>query len=297
MLGMAQAVDRLGYDSLWLDDHIINETNDPTIPKYEGWVALTAFAASTSNVRVGHLVNANPMRNPAMLAKQAVTLDHVSNGRYTLGLGAAWFQEEHEAFGIDFPEDDVERLAWLDEAAGLIKRLVAGETVTHDGPRYRTKELKFYPEPVQQPIPLLIGAHGTQIGPKIVAKHADAWNTFVRTPAILQEKRDILRQRCEEIGRDPSEIELTLTRQRGVLIRDDEAEARQILARTLEGAGYDDFDEESITPWCGKPERIAESMRAYVELGFRHIIVEFVPPYDMESAERLITEVKPLLAS
>ena len=128
------AVERAGWDSLYLDDHLMSDEGDWRDPKLEGWTALAAVAAVTERVRLGLLVSANTFRNPGLTAKLATTLDQVSGGRAILGLGGGWFEREHDAFGIDFGGGHGERLDRLDEAVMLIRRLLDGETVTHDGP-------------------------------------------------------------------------------------------------------------------------------------------------------------------
>ena len=130
------AVERAGWDSLWVDDHLLADEGDPADPKLEGWTTLAALAVMTQRVRLGLLVGANTFRNPGLTAKLATTLDHLSDGRAVLGLGGGWFEREHEAFGIDFGTGFGERLDRLDEAVRLIRRLLDGETVTHDGRYY-----------------------------------------------------------------------------------------------------------------------------------------------------------------
>jgi F420-dependent oxidoreductase-like protein len=295
LLTAAQTADTLGYDSLWVDDHILNETVDHGLPKYESWVTLTALAGATSQIRLGHLVNAVSFRNPALLAKQAVTLDIVSGGRLTLGLGGGWFELEHAAYGYPVLSSG-ERLDKLDEAASIIRPLLAGETVTHQGTYYQTEELTLSPPPIQHPLPILIGGTGEQKTLRTVARYADAWNAFVDDLDYLQEVSALLDKYCVEIGRDPNEIERTLAwGHGGFMIRDDPAEAWRLMEEILVNYAFADFQREYLPPWCGPPAQIAENLRPYVEMGFRHIILEISPPFDQESMERLIGEVKPML--
>ena len=131
------AVEAAGWDSLWIDDHLLADEGDPTDAKFEGWTTLAALAVLTRRVRLGLLVAANTFRNPGLTAKLATTLDHLSDGRAVLGLGGGWFELEHDAFGIDFGSGFGDRLDRLDESARLIRRLLDGERVTHDGPVLR----------------------------------------------------------------------------------------------------------------------------------------------------------------
>ncbi len=138
-----------GFDDLWIDDHLLSDEGDWHDPKLEGWTTLAAIAAVTERARLGHMVVANTLRNPGLTAKMTTTLDHVSGGRMILGLGAGWFAREHEAFGFDFGTGFGERLDRLGEAVPLIRRLLDGETVTHEGRFYRFDEAVCAPRPVQ----------------------------------------------------------------------------------------------------------------------------------------------------
>jgi alkanesulfonate monooxygenase SsuD/methylene tetrahydromethanopterin reductase-like flavin-dependent oxidoreductase (luciferase family) len=152
--------ERSGWDSVWIDDHLLADEGDWTDSKLEGWATLAAVAALTDRAQVGLLVGANTFRNPGLTAKLATTLDHISGGRAVLGIGAGWFDREHEAFGIDFGSGFGERLDRLEEAVGLIRRLLAGERVTHDGRFYRMRDAVCAPLPVQARLPILIGGRG-----------------------------------------------------------------------------------------------------------------------------------------
>lgn len=150
----------LGYDHLWTWDHLYAIFGNPLQPIFEGWAALAAWAKVTTQIRLGLLVGANTFRNPGLAAKLATTLDHISGGRAILGLGGAWFELEHQAYGIEFGSSPGKRLVWLDEAAGVVRALLAGEVVTHDGPRYKFDRLHMVPGPVQRHLPLMIGGGG-----------------------------------------------------------------------------------------------------------------------------------------
>src|SRR6185503_5991250 len=149
-----------GADDLWIDDHLLNDEGDRDTPKLEGWSTLAAVAAMTARARVGMLVAANTFRNPGLTAKIATTVDHISGGRLILGLGGGWFEDEHQAFGIDFGSGFGERLDRLTEALPLIRRLLDGERVTHAGRSYEMHDALCEPRPVQAHLPLLIGGAG-----------------------------------------------------------------------------------------------------------------------------------------
>ena len=195
--------EELGFDSLWHCDHLLRSL-DPTAPLFEGWTLLAAMAAETSRIRVGALVSSNLLRHPALLAQQAVTVDHISEGRLELGIGCGWFEEEHRRFGIPLPEPGprVDRFA---EALEIIDLLLRGETVSHEGRHYRLSEARLRPRPVQSPRPpFMLAAHGPRML-RICARFADRWNSFGTVEEIAERNR-LLDEACERIGRDPTEI-------------------------------------------------------------------------------------------
>jgi alkanesulfonate monooxygenase SsuD/methylene tetrahydromethanopterin reductase-like flavin-dependent oxidoreductase (luciferase family) len=291
----ARLVDQLGYDTLLADDHLYADMGDPDQPKHEAWTALAALAPVTARVRLGHFVLANTFRNPGLVVKSAVTLDHISNGRAILGLGAGWFEAEHTAFGLDFGSGFGQRLDWMDEAAGIMRALLDGETVTHDGPRYRTQQLKINPLPIQRRLPILIGGAGEKKTLRSVARYADMWHTYTFPIDDMRRKVEALEAHCATAGRNPAEIERSLTPAM-LVIRDDPAEARRVFEGVIANNKAD--AERYLSrrePFFGPPELIADRLRPYLDLGFSQIIGDFYPPFDRETFERLIGEVGPLL--
>jgi alkanesulfonate monooxygenase SsuD/methylene tetrahydromethanopterin reductase-like flavin-dependent oxidoreductase (luciferase family) len=202
----ALAAEAAGWDSLWLDDHLLCDEGDDLDAKLEGWTALAALAAVTARPRLGHLVTAVTFRNIGVIAKMATTLDHVSGGRFVLGLGAGWHPREHEAFGIDFGSGFGERLDRLDEAAGLLRRLLDGEVVTHHGRFYDLDRAACAPRPVQERLPILIGGTGRTKTLRTVARVADIWNAYA-TPEELAELEGVLAGHGAAVGRDVRRIE------------------------------------------------------------------------------------------
>ena len=283
--------DRLGYDTLWTWDHLYPIVGSHEGPILEGWMTLTAWAGATQRVRIGLMVGANTFREPALTAKMATTLDHISNGRAILGIGGAWFETEHEAYGIPFGDGFPERLRWLGEALPVMRGMLHGERPTAAGRHYHAKDVRNDPPPIQQRLPLLIGGGGERVTLKLVARHGDA-NNVGGGFATVQRKEAILVEHCEAIGRDPSEIERT-TSLGTVIIRDSRAEAERIQRGIFERNG-------NARLWTdqpvGTPEDVAAILEPYLEIGYRHFIAGFPSPYDEESMTRLITEVKPMLA-
>jgi alkanesulfonate monooxygenase SsuD/methylene tetrahydromethanopterin reductase-like flavin-dependent oxidoreductase (luciferase family) len=294
MLDAARRVDRLGYAYLWTWDHLYAIFGDPYQPIFEGWSLLNAWARETERIRLGLLVGANTFRNPGLVAKTAATLDHVSEGRAILGIGGAWMELEHQAHGIDFGSGFGQRLDWFDESVSAIRRVLDGESVTSepDG-RYAFDDLRHSPHPVQKRLPIMIGGSGEKKTLRTVARYADMWNAM-GTPEVMAHKIEVLQGHCDAVGRDISEIEFTLGVK--VTIRDTEAEADRVwkAAMAHNRTPMSDVADDQ-TFWNGTPEQIADRLRPYVELGFRTVLSEQPAPYDVESLERFIGEVKPLV--
>lgn len=293
ILQTATRVDRLGYRHLWTWDHVYAIYGDPYQPIFEGYSTLAAWAVATERVQLGLLVGANTFRNPALVAKSVATLDHISGGRAIAGLGAAWFEHEHQADGIEFGSGFGQRLDWLDESVGVIRRLLDGEEVTHAGPRYHLDHARHHPLPVQRHLPIMIGGGGVKKTLRTVARYADLWNAF-GSPEVLAGKSEILRAHCAEVGRDSDAIRRTVGCK--IVIRDDPAEAERVWAEQMahNRTPREEWDGPD-TLWVGTVEQIAERIRAYVAVGFDTVIVEMPAPYDIETLERLIGEVKPLV--
>ncbi|HVM31282.1 MAG TPA: LLM class flavin-dependent oxidoreductase [Candidatus Limnocylindrales bacterium] len=290
----AARVDELGYDHLWAWDHLHAIFGEPQQPIFEGWLTVTAWAKVTRRARLGLLVGANTFRNPGLVAKLATTLDHISEGRAILGLGGAWFEYEHTAHGIDFGASPGERLRWLDEAASAVRTVLDGGSATSpEGGRYRFSDLRQEPLPVQPKLPLMIGGSGERKTLRTVARLADMWNGM-GTFETMQRKVTVLEQHCAEVGRDTAEIERTIGCK--PLIRDSEAEARRALELQLEHNREDvTRPDRDPTFWPGTPEQIAERLLEMGTIGFHTAIAELAAPYDYETIERLIGQVKPMV--
>ena len=285
-------VDRLGYDSLWTWDHLYPIVGDHEGPMFEGYLTLAGWAESTEQVRLGLMVGANTFRNPALVVKMVTTLDHMSGGRMTLGIGGAWFETEHTAFGLDFGSGFGERLDRLDEAAELMRAMLPGGPASARGPVYAAQGVVNVPPPVQEHLPILIGGSGERKTLATVARYADGWNTGGDLERV-KHKDSVLRRWCDEVGRDESEIERTL--QGGIpIIRDTEEEARKVAAAMAER--HRGWRGPRDGPF-GPAELVVEKWAPYLDLGFDHIYVDCPAPFDHETLERLVHEVKPALES
>ena len=295
-LEAGREAERLGFDHLWTWDHVLAIFGDPSQAIFEGYTALAALAQATHRIGLGLFVGANTFRNPALAAKSVLTIDHVSGGRAMMGLGGAWFELEHRAFGFDFGSGFGQRLDWLAEAVPAVRGLLDGDEVTSPpGGRYAFDHLQLAPGPAQNRIPLVIGGSGERKTLRIVAQHADIWNAF-GLPEELEHKDEVLRRHCEDVGRNPDEIERSVGCK--VTIRSTEAEAERVRRSLLEhnrtplASVADDH-----TFWTGTPEQVAETMTAYRRIGFSTFIVELPAPFDLETMDSLVTTVKPMVES
>ena len=278
----ALAAEAAGWDSVWTWDHLLAIFGPWEQPIFEGWTTLAALGPLTTRVRLGLMVGANTFRNPGLTAKLATTLDHVSGGRAVLGIGAAWFEREHQAFGIEFGKSPGERLDWLDESVMLLRRLLDGERVDHDGPRYPMRDALCEPRPIQSHLPILIGGGGRTKTLRTVARRADAWNNSGSFDEI-RDALETLERHCAEAGRDIATIERTASFH--IVLRDDADAARVRTAELLghNGVSMDGFG-QSV---AGSPAEVADVLRPYRDLGFSTFIVRMPAPYDRETIERM----------
>jgi F420-dependent oxidoreductase-like protein len=280
----------LGFDSAWVFDHFIPILGaDADGPCLEGWTLLSALAAETEKIRVGVLVTGNTYRHPAVLAKMATTVDHVSKGRLYLGIGAAWFELEHEAYGIPFYTAK-ERAQRLDEALQVIKRLWTEEHPSFAGKFYTLKNAPFAPKPVQQPHPpIVIGGQGEKWIVPLVGRYADGWNAPIGlTPEDITKRITIIREECQRVGRASCDVEVS-----AFLILysiSDVPLAGPVLrlgARMIAGERV----QRSIL--AGSPDDIRKKIQTYVDVGVTHIIMNVQPPYDGKLLRRFASEVMP----
>ena len=203
--------DELGFHGVWNYDHFygLHVAGQPLeLPTLEAWTTLAAMAKVTARARIGCMVTGVTYRHPAVLANMAVSVDHISGGRLELGIGAAWHEPEHVTYGIEFPSAGV-RIAMLDEACEIIRRLWTEDKVTHEGRFWTLRDALCFPKPVQERIPIVIGGAGPRKTLRVVAKHADEWNwNAFPTPSgeAFRELSAILDEHCAAVGRDPADI-------------------------------------------------------------------------------------------
>lgn len=294
-LTAAQRADVLGFDSIWTWDHLLAIFGESDQPVVEGYTALSALAMGTSNAELGLLVGANTFRNPGLVAKSVITIDHISGGRAVLGLGGAWFKPEHTAFGLDFGTGAGERLDWFDEATAAVRAMVDGETVTSDGKgRYRFDNLRLNPGPARDKLPLMIGGSGEKKTLRTAARFADRWHAF-GSPETLAHKDGVLKRHCDDVGRDHTEIERSTGGK--VILRESESAARDVLAELMENNRTPMADVTGDeTFWVETPGKLVERLGSYTEIGFRTFLIEMPAPYDHETMEMLVEVVRPEIA-
>jgi alkanesulfonate monooxygenase SsuD/methylene tetrahydromethanopterin reductase-like flavin-dependent oxidoreductase (luciferase family) len=287
---VAQAVEDLGFESLFRSDHLVSlvgQTHRETLPL---WPSLTALALRTDRIRFGPLVSPMTFRHPALQAKLAASVSQLSGGRLDVGIGAGWNEPEHRMFGIPYPPYKV-RLELLDEGAEVIKALWTGQPVSLDLNHYQLKAAESYPLPLPKLPPLIMGGKGER-ALRLAAKHATEWNCSDVGVSIFREKTRLLDQACQAIGRDPT------TLRRSVMIafvigRDDaEIEKRIEARRAMFG-----FLPQSLADWRGKgflggtPQELVEQIEEFIQAGASRFMLAHYEFDDMESLELLAHQV------
>ena len=233
-----QAADDMGLESAWVFDHMIPLSDPRDNPNLEAWTLLAGLAEATQNIDIGPMVTGITYRNPSMLLKEVTTVDHISNGRALLGVGAAWFQGEHEMFGFDYPRDG-QRVSMLEEAIQIFKMLQSQDRSTFEGEYYQVKDAIFEPKPVRNPMPLVIGGSKPRmLG--IIARHADWWDNNFSDPEEYKARLERVDSVCAEIGRDPAEIRRSTTRGETYLVDNNQDEIVEDL-QSLRDLGITDF--------------------------------------------------------
>jgi F420-dependent oxidoreductase-like protein len=277
-----KTVESMGYDWASVFDHFIPIYSDPEGPCFEGLSLLSALAAQTSRIRCGILVVGNTYRHPALLANIAATIDHVSGGRLELGVGAGWWQLEHDEYGINFHTRG-RRIRMLGESAKMLKLLWSEHRAGFQGRYYELTDALCEPKPLQQPLPLWIGGMGEQLTLRMVAESADGWNTFLMPIEDYRRKVDALAEHCRAVGRDPRDIRRSLVAQ--IVVSEDPTVRERAEAAWRGG-------QILLT---GAPEQVAEALMPYLELGAGDIIVGARPPYDYANLQSFIENVAPLV--
>jgi alkanesulfonate monooxygenase SsuD/methylene tetrahydromethanopterin reductase-like flavin-dependent oxidoreductase (luciferase family) len=258
LLDMTRAIEDLGYDSVWVGEHLLYRFADrPASGPWEAWTMLAGLAAATSRIELGPLVACTNFHNPAMLAKQAATIDEISGGRFVLGLGAGWNETEFKAFG--FPYDH--RIDRFEEAFTIIRTLLRDGAIDFDGRFYQARDCEILPRgPRPAGPPLMIGSKGPRML-DITMPYADSWNVWFadtdNSPAGVAPLRDLVDGACRKAGRDPRDVERTV--------------AVQVTLPGGTGRLQGDYAKRTAPPLEGSPTRMADELRAYASEGIGHV--------------------------
>ena len=278
------------FDSAWVSDHFVPwadwERRDTDI--LECLSAISFLSALFEGLDFGSIVLCSSYRNPALVAKMGATLDALTGGRFILGIGAGWMEEDYTEYGYDFPPAAV-RIRQLEEGVKIIRKMWTGDGVTFEGEHHGVRNAHCDPKP-DPPPPIMIGGGGERLTLRAVARHADWWNIANAGLEAYSHKLDVLRRHCAREGRDPDEILLTLGNMVGVAATDEEA---QRMAGASPFLGDGNMDSYIV----GDPQAVAERIGAYVDIGVEHFILRFIDFPRLDSARLFAEEVIPEFTS
>ncbi len=301
LMAAGRSIDDLGFELLWSNDHFVPALGPESVvgrvdgPIFEGWSVLSGWATVTSRVTLGCLVSGVGYRNPGLLVRMATALDHASDGRAVLGIGAGWHEREHRMYGFPYPTVR-ERLDRLEEAAAICRGMLDGQPVTLPGAWYTAEDAINDPPPLQPRMPLVIGGSGEKRTLRIVARYADWWNADGNDPAEFSRLSGILDEHCAVVGRDPTSIRRTIG-QPPPLIRSTTDAARRDLAAILVGHGLAaDLARESAAanPYAGPISAMSDRLAAMAEAGASLAVFDWMAPFDPETLDAMVGLAKEL---
>ncbi|HEX5094590.1 MAG TPA: TIGR03560 family F420-dependent LLM class oxidoreductase [Acidimicrobiia bacterium] len=292
---ITQRAEQLGYDHIWVYDHVETVPRREATHCFEAFTTLSALAQHTTRIKLAQLVTCVAYRNVGLLAKEAACVDVFSGGRLILGLGAGWYEREYQAYGYPFPRPGV-RLQILDETLEVVKRLWTEETVTYQGKHLTLDGAYCDPKPIQQLPEIWVGGGGEKVTLRIEARHADKTNWQVGPDAFVH-KSNLLRQYCDEIGRDFD----TIVRTHGPDCRVFASEADMKTWLDSPGGGqlwgrtpHDEYVRDNL---IGTVEQVAEKVQVYVDAGCREFIPWFRDYPSTDSLDAFIQGVVPLISA
>jgi alkanesulfonate monooxygenase SsuD/methylene tetrahydromethanopterin reductase-like flavin-dependent oxidoreductase (luciferase family) len=303
LMAIGREIDDLGFDELWSNDHLLPQAaggvgalGELDGPVFEGWSILFGWAGITKQARMGCLVSGGAYRNPGLLVKMATALDHATDGRAVLGLGAGWFEREHRAFGYEFPPVG-QRLDRLADAAAICRGLLDGAAVTHAGDWFSAVDARNDPPPVQPHLPLAIGGSGEKRTLRIVAEFADIWNADGDDPESFRRRNGILDDHCRDVGREPDSIERTV----GLpppCVRSTRDEAVAALATIYRHHAMPPAAATQLaarSPFAGPVDLVAAELRRYRDAGVSAVMLDWPAPFDRPTLEALAGPVRAAL--
>ena len=282
-LEIAHLAEDLGFDSVWVYDHFHNVPAPSHETVFECWTTIAALSQATSRVRLGQMVGCAAYRNPGLLAKITSTVDVISGGRLDWGIGAGWYDHEFRAYGYDFLPA-AERIRVLRETVEIVKAMWTEPEASYDGRHFKIQGAQCDPKPLQQPHPpIWIGGGGETLTLRVVARHATHSN-WGGNPDEWAHKRDVLREHCADVGRDPDEITMTWSPE--VFIRESERELVEGGTRSFWGEPFESWQAGNLV---GTPDQVADKIRTYSDLGC-HGFVPWCSDYPETETLRLLGE-------
>jgi F420-dependent oxidoreductase-like protein len=292
-LALAGAAEEAGLEALFRSDHYLSLDRPRDKGSLDAWTTLAGLAARTSRIRLGSMVSPATFRHPAVLAKSAATVDHISGGRVELGIGAGWMELEHRAYGFDFPptSERVERLA---EQLEIVHRVWTEDVTSFEGRFYRLEDCPGLPKPVQRPRPRIVVGGAAKPGTvRPAARFADEYNTVFVGPPEAARRRARLDRICEAEGRDPASLPLSVMT--GFLIGADERELARRAARLADGDAARLLSRYREHAVAGTPEQVVERLGEYDEAGVTRVLLQHLLHDELEPIELLGREVLPKL--
>ncbi|WP_327698180.1 LLM class F420-dependent oxidoreductase [Streptomyces sp. NBC_00459] len=290
LLAVAKATEDLGFDAFFRSDHYLHMGSGDGLPgPTDAWITLAGIARETRRIRLGTLMTAATFRLPGVLAIQVAQVDQMSGGRVELGLGAGWFEEEHKAYGIPFPQ---ERFARLEEQLAIVTGLwgtEAGETFSHHGTHYDLTDSPALPKPAQAKIPVLVGGHGAARTPRLTAQYADEFNMPFSSVEDTERQFGRVRAAAERAGRKADE--LTYSNALVACVGKDDRE----LARRAAAIGRE-VDELKANGLAGSPAEVVEKIGRYAEVGSQRIYLQILDLDDLDHLELISSQVQSQLS-
>jgi F420-dependent oxidoreductase-like protein len=298
-LALAEACEGSGIGTMFRSDHYLSVDDRRERGSLDAWGTITALGAVTERLRLGTMVSPATFRHPAVLAKAAVTADHVSGGRVEVGIGAGWWEVEHELYGFELPEVGP-RMDALEEQLQIVRGHWAEGPFTFEGAHYSAKNLNALPKPVQQPRPpLILGGRGGPRSLRLAARYADEYNTVMSTAGEIAELRERLDRACEAEGRDPGDLPLSMMT--GWLVGADREELRERATRLSEWKGEGSDGEAFMaglreSTILGTTEEAIEQLRGLEGAGLTRIMGQHLLHRDLDAVALMGREVAPALA-
>ncbi|WP_371663152.1 LLM class F420-dependent oxidoreductase [Streptomyces sp. NBC_00280] len=290
LLAVAKATEDLGFDAFFRSDHYLHMGSGDGLPgPTDAWITLAGIARETRRIRLGTLMTAATFRLPGVLAIQVAQVDQMSGGRVELGLGAGWFEEEHKAYGIPFPQ---EKFARLEEQLAIVTGLwgtEVGETFSHHGTHYDLTDSPALPKPAQAKIPVLVGGHGAARTPRLTARYADEFNMPFSSVEDTERQFGRVRAAAEQAGRKADE--LTYSNALVVCVGKDDRE----LARRAAAIGRE-VDELKANGLAGSPDEVVEKIGRYAEIGSQRIYLQILDLDDLDHLELISSQVQSQLS-